>query len=207
MIHSRFTYVSTNARNVMTNSIFIRTFVTIAAALLITGCETIPPMSFSVPNVGVSQNKIDAELKSLTVNVARPDEQKGDLDIGPGVIDLWKTSLTEALDRMVIFQDDSSRKVSLSVKVLKLDAPAAGASMTTDTVAVYEITDRKTGDLIYTQEISSSGTVPFDYAFMGLIRARESINRSVQNNISSFLQALETVDVSKPMFPVSKAEK
>ena len=31
---------------------------------------------------------------------------------------------------------------------------------------------------------------------------RESINRAVQNNITQFLQALETVDVQKPMFPV-----
>ncbi len=47
--------------------------------------------------------------------------------------------------------------------------------------------------------------MPAGYAFAGVIRARESINRSTQNNIALFLQALETVDVSKPMFPSSQA--
>lgn len=33
------------------------------------------------------------------------------------------------------------------------------------------------------------------------MRAREAVNRSVQNNIILFLQQLETVDVDRPMFP------
>lgn len=118
---------------------------------------------------------------------------------------LWQTALVEALNQMAIFDDDANKKVSISVKILKLDLPGAGASMTTHTAARYQIIDRKTGGIIYTQDIEASGTTPFDYAFMGVIRARESINRSVQNNISLFLRALETVDVNKPMFPVKAA--
>jgi hypothetical protein len=114
---------------------------------------------------------------------------------------LWQTALIEALNKMTIFQDDATKKVNVSVKILKLNPPGAGASMTTETAARYEITDRKTGDIIFTQDIASSGTTPFDHAFLGVTRARESINRAVQNNISQFLQALETVDVQKPMFP------
>lgn len=41
-------------------------------------------------------------------------------------------------------------------------------------------------------------------AFVGMVRARESINRAAQNNIKQFLQAVETVDVEKPMFPNEK---
>jgi len=106
---------------------------------------------------------------------------------------------------MAIFQDDASRKVNVSVKILKLEVPGAGFSMTTTTAARYEIMDRKTGDLIFSQDVSSSGVTPADYAFMGVARARESINRAVQNNITQFLQALETVDVNKPMFPAKTA--
>ena len=40
-----------------------------------------------------------------------------------------------------------------------------------------------------------------DYAFSGIARQRESVNRAVQNNITQFLQSLETVDANKPMFP------
>ncbi len=183
----------------------IHHFVTVAiATVLLAGCgATIPPLNFSVPNVGVSQKKIDAEMKSMTVTIARPDEKTGDLPVGMEqmVPQLWQTALTEALNKMTIFQDDATKKVNVSVKILKLNPPGAGASMTTETAARYEIMDRKTGDIIFTQDIASSGTTPFDHSFLGVARARESINRAVQNNITQFLQALETVDVQKPMFP------
>ena len=179
-------------------------FLAAAAVVILSGCAAAPPMNFSVPNVGVSQKKIDAELKSMTVTIARPDEKTGDLPMGMDakVPQIWQTSITEALNKMTIFQDDSTKKVNLSVKILKLDMPAFGASMTTTTEARYEISDRKSGDIIYTQNISSTGTTPFDHSLIGVIRVLESLNRAVQNNISQFLLSLETVDASKPMFPV-----
>lgn len=188
--------------------ISIKKLIIVASSVLIlSGCAANPPLNFSAPNVGVSQRKIDAEMKSMTVTLARPDEKTGDLPAGMenNVPQLWQTALMEALNKMAIFQDDASKKVNLSVKILKLQVPGAGASMTTTTAARYEIIDRKTGDIIFTQDVSSAGTTPFDYAFSGLIRARESINRAVQNNITQFLQSLESVDVNKPMFPVKQA--
>lgn len=171
-------------------------------ALLLSGCQTLPPLNFSVPNVGVSQKKIDAELKSMTVTLARPDEQKGDIVAGmEPVAQLWQTSLTEALNRMAIFKDDASKKVSLQVKILGVEVPAAGASFETTAHARYEIIDRSNGSIIYTQEFSSKGFVSMGYAFLGVVRARESVNRAVQNNITMFLQALETVNIDKAMFP------
>ena len=47
------------------------------AAVLLSGCGSIPPLNFSVPNVGISQKKIYAEMKSMTVTIARPDEKTG----------------------------------------------------------------------------------------------------------------------------------
>ncbi|OQW86020.1 MAG: UDP-N-acetylglucosamine acyltransferase [Rhodoferax ferrireducens] len=185
----------------------LNAFAVTLLAVLLSACGSIPPLNFSVPNVGVSQKKIAAEMKSMTVTIARPDEKTGDLPVGMEqmVPQLWQTSLTESLNKMAIFQDDASRKVNVSVKILKLEVPGAGFSMTTTTAARYEIMDRKTGDLIFSQDVSSSGVTPADYAFMGVARARESINRAVQNNITQFLQALETVDVNKPMFPAKTA--
>lgn len=186
-----------------------RFFLAISILILVSGCQTtIPPLSFTVPNVGISEKKIEAELRSVTVLPGRPDEVKGELNgVGAGMKELWQTSLVDALNRMVIFQDDASKKVNITVKILQAEIPRAGASMTSYTIAVYEITDRKNGDIIYTQEISSSGTVPFDYAFMGIIRMRESLNRAVQNNITMFLQSLEAVDINKPMFPAPVKSK
>ncbi|MGY1521528.1 UDP-N-acetylglucosamine acyltransferase [Luteimonas sp. A482] len=183
-----------------------RIIVAIAFAIAITGCASNPPLNFSVPNVGVAQHKLDADMRSLTVSLARPDEAKGKIPAAAQheVPQMWESALTEALNRMAIFSDNSPRKVSVSVKVLELDVPAFGASMTTKTGARYEIIDRETGAIIYTQDIFAEGLVPAGYAFAGVIRARESINRSVQNNIAQFLQALATIDVSKPMFPSSR---
>jgi hypothetical protein len=179
-------------------------FALLFAFLVLSGCAaTIPPLSFSVPNVGLSSHKIDAEIKSLTVTTARADEATGAfaLGVGPETCALWRTSLQEALDKMLLFKDDSPKKISLSVKILKLDVPGAGLSFTTKTDAKYEITDRSNGDILYSSIINSEGTTPGNYAFLGLARARESINRAVQNNILQFLQQLDTLDISKPMFP------
>lgn len=182
---------------------FQHLFVAAIAAAFLSGCAPMPPLNFSVPNVGVSQKKIDAEMKSMTVTIARPDEKTGKLPAGMEQVvpQLWQSALTEALNKMTIFQDDATKKVNLSVKILKLDLPGGGFSMTTETAARYEIIDRKTGDIIFTQDISSSGTTPADHAFLGAARAKESLNRAVQNNITQFLQSLESVDVQKPMFP------
>ena len=41
-----------------------------------------------------------------------------------------------------------------------------------------------------------------DYApLSAAVRVKESVNRAVQNNIALFLQATETIDLAKPMFP------
>lgn len=178
----------------------------VAVAMSLTGCASNPPLNFSVPNVGVAQRKVDADLRSITVSLARPDEAKGEMPAAAQhqVPEMWQSALTEALNRMVIFSDSSPRKVNLSVKVLKLDIPAFGASMKTSTIARYEIIDREDGSIIYTEEIAADGEVPFNYAFAGVTRARESINRAVQNNIAKFLQSLETVDVNRPMFPATR---
>ncbi|HBM3044287.1 TPA: UDP-N-acetylglucosamine acyltransferase [Klebsiella oxytoca] len=107
---------------------------------------------------------------------------------------------------MAIFKDNSANTVSLNVKVLAIDVPSFGMAMTTKAVARYEVINRSNGDIIYTQDIESTGTVPVSYAFVGVVRARESINRAVQNNITQFLQALESIELSRPMFP-SKVDK
>lgn len=179
-------------------------FLLIAMLFAISGCATPPPPNFSVPNVGASQHKINAELKSITVSIARPDEKTGELPTSTVVfVPLWKSALEDALNRMAIFKDDAKKKVSLAVKILKFDTPGFGMEMTTTAGARYEILDRDDGSIIYTADIETDGVCPVDYAFRGATRSIESWNRSVQNNISKFLMQLETVNIEKPMFPTN----
>ncbi|WP_397475417.1 UDP-N-acetylglucosamine acyltransferase [Pusillimonas sp.] len=179
-----------------------------AVLIGLAGCQSMPPVNFAVSTVGYSEKKIDAELKSITVSLANPEEKTGDLPSGAEVAaPLWQAALQDAINRMAIFRDDAEKRVNLTVKILAIDMPSFGASMTTKSAARYELIDRANGDIIFTQDIAADGVVPFDYAFVGMVRARESLNRSVQQNIAQFLQALETIDASKPMFPSEVAQK
>ena len=42
------------------------TIVAILSVMALSACQSVPPLSFSVPNVGVSKVKIEAEVKSMT---------------------------------------------------------------------------------------------------------------------------------------------
>ena len=55
-------------------------FVVAMAAALLSSCGSTPPLNFIPANVGMANHKIDAELKSLTVSVARQEEETGPLD-------------------------------------------------------------------------------------------------------------------------------
>jgi len=166
---------------------------------VLSGCTAVPPLNFAVSNVEQSTRKIDADLRSMTVTIAQPDESTGPLASGlsrANATSLWQTALQDALNHQAIFEDDSLHKVNLSVKILKFDPPAFGASMTTTVEAKYELLDRKNGKILFSKSISSDGVVSATYAFAGIVRAQESINRAVENNITQFLQYLQTVDLS-----------
>jgi len=181
----------------------VKELIVVIFVLALSGCAQPPPLNFSVPDVGASKTKIDAEVKTITVTMATPDEANGDMPswIDINTTNLWKESLQEAIDRMAIFKDDSSNKISIQVKILALDIPAMGASFTTKSVARYEIINRSNGAIVYTQDVSAEGFVPASYAFPGVTRAWESVNRSASNNIKQFVQALETAGINKSLFP------
>jgi len=183
-------------------------------ALTLSGCATqLPPVDFGVGAVGTSRHKINAELKTVTVQVAPKNIQKGDIDIqflesagtqlssGQGIVSAWQNSLQDALARNAIFNDLSSTKLSLSVTVLKLDLPSFGTEFQTETIARYELINRSNGDIIYSSEVASKGSCAMSEAFLGLIRARTAACNSVRENIKQFLRELETVNLAKPMFP------
>ncbi|SFU43898.1 UDP-N-acetylglucosamine acyltransferase [Xenorhabdus koppenhoeferi] len=173
----------------------------VLGVIALSGCQSVPPLNFVVQDIQPSSHKIDAELKSVSVSLASPSEKKGDIEAGMEAVPaFWKSALDDALARNTIFKDDTSKKVNLSVKVLALNAPAFGAEMRTLSIAKYQLIDRANGEILYSSEITADGIVPFSYAFLGVTRARESVNRSVQNNIKKFLEQLDSLDINKPYF-------
>ena len=154
--------------------------------LFLTGCgSTIPPLDFTVRDVPTVTRQ-DVELVSVTVGYV-PKTKGMKIETNHLVPPSWQSALEDAINRSLVFGDDKERKVSISVRIDHFDLPAAGFTMTSNCGAVYEILDRSSGDLIFDVRIFSSGSVPTDYAFVGVVRAAESINRCARNNISEFL--------------------
>jgi len=160
---------------------------------LFSGCTAVPPLNFSVQSVEPSIHKIDADLRAVSVSFAAPNEQTGDVPSdGEGIPQLWERAVVEAVNKSSVFDDESAKKVNLFVKIQELDPPVAGITMVTDASAKYLLVNRKTGETLLEETITTKGVVPPGYAFAGIVRAKESINRAVQSNIRDFLAKLES---------------
>jgi len=70
--------------------------------------------------------------------------------------------------------------------------------MTTDISAQYQVIDRSSGQIVYEQTVDTPGTVPMGYSFLGIVRAKESVNVAAQNNIGAFLLAFEKSQLALP---------
>ncbi|MDB5397255.1 MAG: UDP-N-acetylglucosamine acyltransferase [Rhodospirillales bacterium] len=164
----------------------------LSSVIFLGACAPAQPLNFSVQNVQASAVTVDADLRGITVTPGAPNERTGVLPPEVAAItNIWKEATQEALARAAIFNDGSKRHVNLEIKILKLDSPGAGFTFPTDTTASYTLVDRANGSIVFTQLISAEGETPLNFAFIGAIRARESINRSVQNNIAAFVDAAE----------------
>ena len=174
-------------------------YILMLSIFFLASCQSMPPIDFTVQDVGLVSIRKNVELMSLTVGFA-PQTQQKKVEAGHAIPPLWKESLQDAINRSLIFTDDADKLINLSVRITEFDVPSAGFSMTTKVSAIYEIVDRSNGDLLFAQEISSEGVVPMDYAFNGATRMVESWNRAVRNNIADFINILGQADLSKVMF-------
>jgi len=113
--------------------------------LIISGCTAIPPVDFTVQDVGMVGNRKDAELKSLTVGFS-PQEQQGIVEANATIPPIWNEALQDALNRSLIFQDDAQIKINLSVRIVQFNSPEFGFDMVTKVGAIYEVVNRKNGD-------------------------------------------------------------
>ena len=99
-------------------------------ALLITllaGCASAPPLNFSVQNVSPSSHKLDADLRAVSVSYAAPSEQTGEVPSnGETIPELWERAVVEAINKNSMFDDKSTKKVNLFVKIQELDPPTDG---------------------------------------------------------------------------------
>lgn len=166
--------------------------------LMISGCATqAPTLNFVPKDVLPSGAKIDFELKTISVSIAQESERVGETQVGlfgnqyeATFKQALKDALEEAIIKSAVFNDLSNRKLSLSAKVLQFETPGISVSFETKMVVRYQLLDRSNGKLVFTRDILSLGSVPFDHAFLGAIRYTESRNRSVRDNVTQFIGSL-----------------
>ena len=183
-----------------------KNFLVVAAFVsVLSGCASAPPLNFVPDDVIPTKHKVAAELKSLTVSVAKENERLGETQVGffGNEYELsFKTALREALEEAIaksaVFDDLSDRKVSITAKVMKFETPRGSVNFESAAIVRYEIYDRRDGKLLFRRDISSSSSVPFDYAFMGSIRAAEARNRTMRDNVTSFIASLEELQMTEP---------
>lgn len=169
-----------------------------AVSLALVGCATqAPTLDFVPRDVLPTGKKIDYELKSISVSVAKEDERLGATQVGlfgnqyeSSFRQSFKDSLEEAIAKAAIFNDLSDKKLSLTAKVMQFETPGFSVGFDTTFVVRYQLLDRSTGKLVFTRDIRANGTVPFDHAFLGAIRFTEARNRAVRSNIEQFVSAL-----------------
>lgn len=172
------------------------------------GCKTVQPPNFTPTEVGFATEKADADLRSIAVSYAQPAEQTGKVRVayierflGTSLTPVWKEALNDALVRSAIFSDNSTKKVSLLVKITEFDPPSAGITFETPISAKYEIIDRENGAVVFTTQIQTLGKCEMSHDFVGAVRSVEAMNRGVQQNIIEFIQQLEGAELNKELIP------
>ena len=172
-----------------------------------TGCNTLPPLSFSVTDLSPAKSRMEAEVKSVNVRVAQTQESTGNIRAtdfeklegggsGTVIADQWKSSLQDAIDRKLLFKDNVARTVTISVAILKLNSPNFSFSRFTEVEARYEVMDRATGQILWNRQIHTEGRASVDEAVIGSTGFRLSINKAVQANIREFIKQIESSIVS-----------
>lgn len=188
----------------------IRTIIAICLLSLLTACATPVPLEFHPDMVQQSKRKLDAELRSISVKTAPPNQRMGDVNwfrventigdqfiqtstgTGIPITSQWEAALNDALVESLIFRDDAPRKVSLIVEIEKVEMSGL-ATVDYDVAARYRLMDRETGVDAYSKTIESRGSAATSEAFVGAVRARLAFVRSVKANIKQFLAELQAV--------------
>ena len=132
----------------------MRKTIIIILFVLSTGCAGVKhqPLNFYPDGIAFSKTKINANLRSLTLSSAGPNEATGHIEFETRIAylqgdprQLWKNSLQKAIDVMAIFSDESKRYVSLTVTIKKFEVPTSGFDRISHVEAKYQIINRKNG--------------------------------------------------------------
>lgn len=185
-----------------------KALITTALVVTIAGCATPPPIEFTPDSTPEANERINAELRGVSVRTAKEDEQVGEgvnwyqtenmvghqfvvTSTGTGIpiTKQWESALGASLNESLIFTDNPSKRVSLFVDVKQVEWSGM-VTVAFDVLANYRLMDRATGDNLYEQDIHSKGSAATSEAFVGAVRSRIALVRAIKANIQTFLNSL-----------------
>ena len=174
--------------------------------LALTGCQSMPDVDTSVTNVPVSTQKVNASLRQVIVTIAPADERQG--IIRPeteALLPMWRSSVMSSLTQAQTLTPGAPNQIDIRVKVIRLDNEQNGdLSITTTSIASYEVIDVSSGQVTWVRGISTSSTVSYQEAAVQGTRERISLNRSIQANIAQFVQLLGNGQVEYQQVPANQ---
>lgn len=161
--------------------------------LLFSGCSMKNDFNVNLPPDYTSQ-QFDYQLYNINVKAANDSQRTGPLEL-PFLPDSFLTSFQASLGTLIdnsgIFSNTSSNDIDIKVTILKNDIPFIGLDMSVETEIEYKIVD-KNQEVLYRKVIASKGLATVGEKFVGVDRLMLANDRSVQNNMTLFLNDVQT---------------
>jgi hypothetical protein len=170
----------------------IRNIAVLIACALLGGCATKFQQVNLVP-VGITRSSapFDLELKTVTVAIAAPDLQTGNVRMNATFPPLWRDALQNVIDQAGVFKDDAARKVTVAAVIKKFDFNPSGFSNTIKVEADYSVVDRSNGQILFEKDITNSASAGAGDEWVAQNRVIMLWNKATQENIRTFVQALK----------------
>ena len=161
------------------------------AALCLVGCA-----SASKPGAmlaSVSEQTIISETSPL-----REAVRVGDVDGGKKTNPLWSSQVSSEDFSEALRQSLSAHAMlsggegdyRLDASLLKVKQPFIGIDMTVTSTVLYELTNLKTGAVVFEETIETPYTAKMSDAFVGVKRLQLANEGSIKSNISSIIKMM-----------------
>jgi hypothetical protein len=177
--------------------------------ILLTSCAlydpaVTAPVEQMVPHNIRQHNRVRAELEFITFNISDQLEEPDRLlyhSLDHTQItylsEQWKLALIKTLKEANMFESDSQNKLSLTLTVLEASSLST-FSVGADIKARYQITDMKTGIVVYSKDIRTNDSLKWlrfqrigDDVNTNVLKAEELV---INENIKEFM---DSIDVDK----------
>ena len=163
-----------------------------ALAVFLGGCATpVTQVNFVPAGITRASAPVDMELKTVTVVIAEPAVQTGQVRINATIPPLWKDAIQTAVDEAGLFKDDASRKVTISALIRKFNFNPMGFSNSCDVEVVYSVVDRSNGKIIFSRDITTTSSSNAGENWVAAVRLVNLWNRCAQESIRQFIEALK----------------